>query len=136
MEMDVDRGVGHYRSTAVWRGNRCVDWCSRGIVRNGDDQMIPWMDVECGIFETVGGHEAEQGPAIGIHSGLVRESDAEEAVVAEKRRRITNDGSGGEARAGIGNWWNWVKKIRCPDGAEGEKAEDEDGANSFGGRRG
>jgi hypothetical protein len=96
--------------------------------------MIPGPDMERGIFEAVRRHEAKQRTALGIRSGLIREPDAQKPVVTEERRRITSDGSGGEARAGIGNWWDRGKRIGCPDGAEGEKREGEDGVESFGGR--
>jgi hypothetical protein len=96
--------------------------------------MIAGMDIKRGIFHPVRCHEAEQRAAVGIHSGLIREPDTQEPVVAEQRGRVANDGSGGEARAGIGNWWDRGKRIGCPNGAKGKKGEGEDGVESFGGR--
>jgi hypothetical protein len=70
--------------------------------------MIPGMDVEGGIFEAVRSHETEKSPAFVIGSGLIRESDAQIAIVAEQSRRVPYDraglGIGGKNResAGLG----------------------------------
>ena len=114
MEMQVDRRVGHDGSTAVRCRDRCLYRRSRGVVCDGNDQMIPGVDVERGIFEAVRRHEAKQSPAIFIHSALIRESDAQVTVVAEESRRVTDDGAGWEPRAGIGDGLDRVKRIGGP----------------------
>jgi len=83
MEMNVGGGVSHHGATAGWRRSRHLDRCSRGVVGDGDDQMVPRMDVEGRIFEAVRSHETEKSPALVVGSGLIRESDAQVAIVAE-----------------------------------------------------
>jgi hypothetical protein len=80
--------------------------------------MIPGMDVEGGIFEAVRSHETEKSPAFVIGSGLIRESDAQIAIVAEQSRRVPYDRAGWESEARIGNRRDWGERAGRPKGAE------------------
>ena len=93
--------------------------------------MIPGMDVERGIFEAVRRHEAEESAAIGIHSGLIRESDTQVTVAAEESRRVTDDGARWEPRARIDDGLDRGKSIGGPQGTEREEPESEEARERF-----
>jgi hypothetical protein len=133
MEMNVGGGVSHHGATAGWRRSRHLDRCSRGVVGNRDDQMVPGMDVEGGIFEAVRRHETEKGPTLVIGSGLIRESDAQIAVVAEQSRRITHDGAYWKPKARIRNRRDWGERAGRPKRAEREEPESEEATKCSGG---
>ena len=126
MEMNVGGGVSHHGATAGWRRSRHLDRCSRGVVGDGDEQMVPRMDVEGRIFEAVRSHETEKSPALVVGSGLIRESDAQIAIVAEQSGRVTYDGAGWEPEARIGNRGDWVERVGRPKRAEREEPESEE----------
>ena len=88
--------------------------------------MIPGVNVEGWIFEAVRRHETEQSPALIVGSGLIRESDAQIAIVAEQSGRVTYDGAGWEPEARIGNRGDWGERVGRPKRAEREKPESEE----------
>jgi hypothetical protein len=126
MEMNVGGGVCHHGATAGWRRSQHLDRCRRGVVGNRDDQMVPGMDVEGGIFEAVRRHETEKSPALIVGFGLIRESDAQIAIVAEQSGRITHDGACGKPKARIRNRRDRGERAGRPEGAEGEEPESEE----------
>jgi len=125
MEMNIGGGVSHHGATAGWRRSRHLDRCSRRVVSDSDNKMIPGTDVEGRIFEAVRSHETEKSPVLVIGSGLIRESDAQIAIVAEQSGRVTYDGAGWESEARIGNRRDWGEGAGRPKGAEGEEPESE-----------
>jgi len=96
--------------------------------------MIPGTDVEGWIFEAIRSHETEKGPALVIGSGLIRESDAQIAIVAEQSGRVTYDGAGWESEARIGNRRHWGERAGRPKGAEGKEPESEETREGPGGQ--
>ena len=134
MEMNVGGGVSHHGATTGWRRSRHVDRCRGGVVGDGDDQMVPRMDVEGRIFEAVWSHETEKSPALVVGSGLIRESDAQIAIVAEQSGRVTYDGAGWEPEARIGNRRDWGERVGRPKRAEWEEPESEEVGERPGGQ--